>query len=390
MVDSQVKGLSHERLHEPLSDYLKGLQQNPDPYLIYQAVYAYQALQYVPDDETILQSMMRRTGKVVQGVSGVVSAVKALNLVGFIEGLQNVQQGLAGAEKVIGLVSDACSNVAALAENGQGLLASLKEGLDFKHKGSWYPALRGLDRLVEEGRFADFEKLVREAPCQHYPVFRWGVCQRLGEIAANIVWGFKVRRRAVDFLIQLYKGDTNKDQQLNIRQLILCILNQLAESSKDIIEGSVQKLLQEAQANSSSDEEILYRGCGNDSPILHPIMTNPPSVESPLLDCVQNKPDVETPLRQLKLERLRDRDGDVYISPRAKVTSRATDDSDLTAKVQEFLASDRKVFLLLGDSGAGKSTFNRALESICGIITRSMDEFRFSSACQKSANQSRV
>ncbi|KAF9997215.1 hypothetical protein BGZ80_007054, partial [Entomortierella chlamydospora] len=32
------------------------------------------------------------------------------------------------------------------------------------------------------------------------------------------------------------------------------------------------------------------------------------------------------------------------------------------SKVQEFLQSKKKVFLLLGDSGAGKSTFNRALE----------------------------
>ncbi|KAG0015930.1 hypothetical protein BGZ80_009541, partial [Entomortierella chlamydospora] len=120
MVDSQVEGLSREQLHEPLSDYLKGLQKNSDPYLIYQAVYAYQALQYIPDDETILQSMMRRTGKVVQGISGVVSAVKALDLIGFIDGLQNIQQGLVGAEKMIGLVSDTYSNVVALAENGQG------------------------------------------------------------------------------------------------------------------------------------------------------------------------------------------------------------------------------------------------------------------------------
>ncbi|KAF9991382.1 hypothetical protein BGZ80_009164, partial [Entomortierella chlamydospora] len=63
MVDSQVKGLSREQLHEPLSDYLKELQKDSDPYLVYQAVYAYQALQYIPDDETILQSMMRRTEK---------------------------------------------------------------------------------------------------------------------------------------------------------------------------------------------------------------------------------------------------------------------------------------------------------------------------------------
>ncbi|KAG0017767.1 hypothetical protein BGZ80_007935, partial [Entomortierella chlamydospora] len=70
MVDSQIEGLSREQLHEPLSDYFKGLQQNSDPYLTYQAAYAYQALLYIPNDETILQSMMRRTGKAVQGISG--------------------------------------------------------------------------------------------------------------------------------------------------------------------------------------------------------------------------------------------------------------------------------------------------------------------------------
>ncbi|KAF9345559.1 hypothetical protein BGX26_002987 [Mortierella sp. AD094] len=92
------------------------------------------------------------------------------------------------------------------------------------------------------------------------------------------------------------------------------------------------------------------------------MVTLPPQ-ESLLLGRVQNKPDVETPLRQLKRERLKDRGGDVYISPRAKASQKAKDDFDLTSKVQEFLDSDRKVFLILGDSGAGKSTFNKALEN---------------------------
>ncbi|KAG0022423.1 hypothetical protein BGZ80_000262, partial [Entomortierella chlamydospora] len=136
MVDSQIKGLSREQLHGPLSDYLGELQQNRDPYLIYQAAYAYQALLYIHDDETTFQSMMQRTGKVVRGISGVVSAVKALDLIGFIEGLQNVQQGLAGAGKAIGFVSDGCSNVVTLVASGQDLLTSLKESFNFKRKGS--------------------------------------------------------------------------------------------------------------------------------------------------------------------------------------------------------------------------------------------------------------
>ncbi|KAG0013790.1 hypothetical protein BGZ80_010861, partial [Entomortierella chlamydospora] len=213
-----------------------------------------------------------------------------------------------------------------------------------------------------EGRFADFEKLVREAPCQHDPAFRLGVCQRLGEIAANSIWDSKTRKCAVEFLRQLYKDDANNGQQFNIVQWMLNILNQLAESSKDIIEDSTHELLQEILASSSHFKGTIHHGCESDIPVLHPIMASPPPMESPLLDCVQNKTDVETSLHQLKRERLKNRDRDVYISPRAKATSRATNHFDLTAKVQEFLTSDGKVFLILGDSGSGKSTFNRALE----------------------------
>jgi predicted NACHT family NTPase len=54
----------------------------------------------------------------------------------------------------------------------------------------------------------------------------------------------------------------------------------------------------------------------------------------------------------------------VYIHPQAKAGLHAGDEArfSLVDKVDEFLDSDQKVFLLLGDSGAGKSTFNRELE----------------------------
>ncbi|KAG0012838.1 hypothetical protein BGZ80_011478, partial [Entomortierella chlamydospora] len=81
-----------------------------------------------------------------------------------------------------------------------------------------------------------------------------------------------------------------------------------------------------------------------------------------LLDSVQNKPDVKAFLLQLRQERLQEYDPDVYISPRARVNRSATETFDLRSTVQEFLDRDKKVFLILGDSGAGKSTFNRALE----------------------------
>jgi len=54
----------------------------------------------------------------------------------------------------------------------------------------------------------------------------------------------------------------------------------------------------------------------------------------------------------------------VYIPPQAKASLQASDESrfQLLEKVKDFLNSEQKVFLLLGDPGAGKSTFSRALD----------------------------
>ncbi|KAF8981881.1 hypothetical protein BGZ46_002173 [Entomortierella lignicola] len=70
MVDSQVEVLEHEQVHELLLGYLKSLQSTSDPSLLYQSAYAHQALQYILDDKTIIRSMLRRTGKLFQGISG--------------------------------------------------------------------------------------------------------------------------------------------------------------------------------------------------------------------------------------------------------------------------------------------------------------------------------
>jgi len=63
MADADVKGLDRERIHETLSSYLDGLMKSTDPYLVYQAAYAFQALMCVPDNETLWQAACRRTEK---------------------------------------------------------------------------------------------------------------------------------------------------------------------------------------------------------------------------------------------------------------------------------------------------------------------------------------
>ncbi|KAF9082956.1 hypothetical protein BGX23_011912 [Mortierella sp. AD031] len=74
--------------------------------------------------------------------------------------------------------------------------------------------------------------------------------------------------------------------------------------------------------------------------------------------------DVEEDLLRLRDQRLREYNQPVHIPPQSKSNFHAGDNDllPLMERVRGFLDSDRKVMLILGDSGAGKSTFNRHLE----------------------------
>jgi hypothetical protein len=214
--------------------------KSSDPFLVYQAAYAYQALLCVPDNETTWQAAMRRTGKVIQGVAGLVSAVKGLDLDKFMEGLSNIQQGVEGVIKVIDVVKDAYQGVATLAKSGQGFVECLKEGLSFERRREWYAALRGADTLIRDGELATFKKLVCGAPCRYDPAFQWGVCQRLGEMAANPMWDAVVRRGAIAFLGEMYRDDHMWGNQSNVKQWIINILMQLASATSSGNSGVLQ------------------------------------------------------------------------------------------------------------------------------------------------------
>jgi hypothetical protein len=231
MADSDVKGLSREKLHEPLAAYLEGLKGSSDTYLVYQAAYAQQALLCVPDDETLWHATLRRTGKIVKGISGLVKAVKAVDLNGFVDGLKDIEQGIAGASEMIQVVKDAYEGAAALAAGGQGFFKGLKEGLSFSRKTAWYTALRGADTLIRDGQLSAFKTLVYQAPCRRDVAFQWGVCQRLGDIAANSAWDTDARQGAIAFLGEIYQDDESWGQHATVKQWILNILMQLSSGS---------------------------------------------------------------------------------------------------------------------------------------------------------------
>ena len=231
MADTKVTGLDRMKLHEPLSDYLAELKTSSDPYLVYQAAYAHQALLCVPDDETTWQGAMRRTGKVIQGVAKLAGAVSGLDLEKLIEGLEAVQDGLE-VSKAFEIAMMGYEKVTTLIESGKGFMESLQEGLSFDRKREWYSALRGADIFIRDGEFVSFKELVYRAPCRFDLAFQWGVCQRLGEIAVNQSWDLDTRRDAIAFLGEIYKDDTVWGQQASTKQRILDILMQLALRSE--------------------------------------------------------------------------------------------------------------------------------------------------------------
>jgi hypothetical protein len=241
MADTNVTGLDRERLHEPLSMYLGDLKKSKDPFLVYQAAYAYQALLCVPDNESTWQAATRRTGKVIKGVAGLVSAVKGFDLERFIDGLTDIQQGLGGVSKVIDVVKSGYEGVSSMAKSGQGFVQCLKEGLSFERRREWYAALRGADTLIRNGELATFKKLVCGAPCRYDPAFQWGVCQRLGVMAANPLWDAEIRRNAIAFLGEIYQEDDMWGDHSSVKQWVLNILMQLASTDSSTSTGGVSQ-----------------------------------------------------------------------------------------------------------------------------------------------------
>jgi predicted NACHT family NTPase len=135
---------------------------------------------------------------------------------------------------------------------------------------------------------------------------------------------------------------------------MLSIIGQLSTVDDQAVSATTQALLKELQHEQPPLTSLPYP--------LQSRLSLPTS--SPTLTKVQKIPLLEYDIYQLQTLRLEQSQGAVYIPPMAKPSLKAKDDDlfPLMEKMQDFLASKRQVMLVLGDSGAGKSTFNHHLE----------------------------
>ncbi|KAG0259745.1 hypothetical protein BGZ95_004594, partial [Linnemannia exigua] len=350
MADHKVRDIIRVVEHEPLSAVLSSLKGSSDPYLLYQACYAFQALQYVPNDETAPQAVWRHSGDVMDGLAKV-SGVLKLDLNMVLDGLRSLQKAVLD---VIDVAGSAYQGVCSLLESGRGVFDSLKEGLGTGHKRPWYAAVRAAFHLALAGQLKDLNQLIYKAPCRSDPLFQWGICQLLAEIATDTIWEVNTRQQAVCLLGHLYKNDDGWTRDESVRTWMLTIIDKLAANSDKVVSPIALVLQQELSAEESSRSQHPYP--------LTSRLSMPDS--SPILVKVQRAPYVERELHLMKRQRLMKACQPIYIPPMAKANLEANDDDlfPLMGKVREFLASEQQVMLILGDSGSGK-TFNKHLES---------------------------
>ncbi|KAK3819491.1 MAG: hypothetical protein J3Q66DRAFT_438652 [Benniella sp.] len=91
-----------------------------------------------------------RSGKVIQGVSGFVIAVKGLELNKLIEGLKHIQEGLTRVSEAVQPAKAVHKEMTSLKKYDKGFMTFLKYGFGFDRKREWHLALLGADIFIRE------------------------------------------------------------------------------------------------------------------------------------------------------------------------------------------------------------------------------------------------
>ncbi|KAF9294914.1 hypothetical protein BGZ88_003132, partial [Linnemannia elongata] len=313
MVAGKVKDLNRERDHQPMLQLLDSLKDSKNVVQKYEATYAYQALQYAPDDETPLQ-VLWRYAKVTAAGAGAVSSAFKLDSEGLLKGIEILHEIGAG---VIGAVSTRIEVVDTLRVGANGVVRALESKFDFMKKHSWYLALQGTALFIRQGQLSDFNLVVSQAPCRHNPNFQWGICRQLGEIAVDPLWDVPVRQQAVEFLGELFRSGAEWKPHIDVKRWILTILVQITELSDVSIKDRAVALVLD-----------LKKGDIAELPGSYPLSRRLPlPAASPLLAKVQEIPKLEYDLHVLRLMRIAEYRQAVYIDPMAKLSLQGVDDN---------------------------------------------------------------
>ncbi len=387
MADANVKGLSRVERHEPLYQSLSTLieDKGTDFHCRQAALYARQALVRVPDDETKLQSAIRRIIKIGQGLNSLNDAFQQKSPLELLDAF-----------------------------------TSFKEAFKCQvRQKSWYDALRYAELLIECNHFTGFEEFIKNSDYYTQEGTLYGIIRLLNR-TIETHFDLDIRCNALKLLTQLWqeqgqlehktidklKGTVNEYTMFQDGEFAGRhdgILRWIAEIFLVSSRHSIQQLKQTAQeqleelisTSSPFQQTILVETIPRNYRELEVLSTTDTSYSTHLLDLAQKKWEtdltegvadigarlrrlssgwikdgIDKKLLELKKSILNDKELNeelaIYIPVNGSYQRYASQDVstfDLATKIQELFTDDnKKVLLLLGSAGVGKSTFNRYLE----------------------------
>ncbi|GJJ76148.1 hypothetical protein EMPS_08507 [Entomortierella parvispora] len=346
MASCEVKELERKEEYEPLLKVLGKLRTDKeDPFVRFYGEYAFQALLCFSDGEGRLAKLGRHTYIMVGGALKISGAYK-LDLDGIAEGTPAAARGFAG------------------------LVQALREMAGVKDESPWYSTTQFSAELIKSGRLKEFNELINKSPCRRDAMFLWATCQLLGEMALDPIWDVDTRKQTVKFLGEMFKANAGQTQKRqDIRRWILTILDHISKDPGS--RSTLARSLATHQNIIKQEAFTLARDLEKDGtkPIDYPYTLSkrlPLPDESLLLKKVDSKPGIELLLQRFGIERQGELNTEsIFIPPYSRPSLHATGDTTVLLQDQTnlFLSSNKsEVFLILGDSGAGKSTFSLNLE----------------------------
>jgi len=342
MSDAHIIKMDREKIHKPLYDTLDSLSNDSDLIVASLAAYAKQALVRVPDNESPFNSFFRHGKALVEGLTNIVKFV---------------------GKPDISLIPDTYNK--------------LKEALNFQEwKKHWYGDIRALKLLSESKEFDKFtivmNELIQDASNPNIIGNILFILYEIVRQGTNKEW-------ALDRMKDLFQDDTRWGNDKKIKEFILnqiraCVrLKNISDYTiKTLATIKTEYISQIDQIDQNYKKSLIENALKGIEDIPPEEEQPTPSVFGGLID--EAKKSIIIPSGQ-KLIHLKEQTlGDKNILKELEcyipvLGSRNCFDPtkntlDLENEIiNQFLDNDeKKIFLLQGDSGGGKSTFLRYLE----------------------------
>ncbi|KAF9901253.1 hypothetical protein EC991_006381 [Linnemannia zychae] len=340
MADRNAQSPDRILEHEPLSGILSELYGSSDLYLKYELLYASVVLLHTPYSDPNLQAVLRYSIHIASSLFKIAAMFK-LDQASILDFLSNLQESAGGVIEAARTVYEVLS----LIENGSNVY-DRKGGSSTSHKPPWYLVIEAVYAFSQAGQLMCLKQLILEAPCRRDPIFQRVICQLLGDVAFDPVWNVSIRHQSISFI--------NWGRYESAKACILTNITTMGGNFELSVIAVGNALMQYFK-----DKRTLTKR-------FYPSTVHLPFPASFLtINKRHSFPPVEYDVHKLILQRLIEVELPVYIPPMAKASLEASGEVifPLMDKVQEFLVSDRQVMLILGDSGGGKSTFSKHLES---------------------------